>query len=124
MEQLHAQFTEHVLAEKDVECERTTCDSNGGIIPAGQRRYYIYPKPDKNGIAHGPGKWCCKKCYIYYRSQKNTVIRNVSVAAASHSTRTAPLASAMVPDINSIRKSVNESQRQGKLILIHYRIQY
>ena len=109
MEQLHAQFTEHALAEKDVDCERTACDNNGGIIPAGQHRYYVYPKPDKNGIAHGPGKWCCKKCYIYYRSQKDTVIRNVPATAASRSTGTA----IMVPDVNSIRQSVNESQRQG-----------
>lgn len=112
MERLHAQFTEHVLAEKDVDCERTACDSNGGIIPAGQRRYYVYPKLDNNGIAHGPGKWCCKKCYIYYRSQKNsTVIRTVPQAATTASCTTAP---AMLPDVNSIRKSVNESQRQGK----------
>ena len=47
MEQLHAQFTENVLAEKDVECDRTACDTNGGIIPAGQRRYYVFPKLDK-----------------------------------------------------------------------------
>jgi hypothetical protein len=118
MEQVHAQFTQHVLAEKDIECERTICDSNGGIIPAGQRRYYVLPKLDKNGIAHGPGKWCCRKCYIYYRSQKDTVIRNVPATIASHSQSTStapsPLASAMVPDINSIRQSVNESQRQGK----------
>jgi hypothetical protein len=119
MEQLHAEFTQHVFAEKDVDCERTACDSNGGIILAGQRRYYVFPKLDKNGIAHGPGKWCCKKCYIYYRSQKDTVIRNVpATTIASHSesasTALSPLASAMVPDINSIRQSVNESQRQGK----------
>jgi hypothetical protein len=125
MEQLQAQFTQHVLAEKDVECERTTCDSNGGIIPAGQHRYYVFPKPDKNGIAHGPGKWCCKKCYIYYRTQKDTVIRHVpstTIPSASHfepesTSRSAPrpLASTiMVPDVNSIRQSVNESQRQGK----------
>jgi hypothetical protein len=111
MEQLHAQFTQHVLAEKDVHCERTTCDTNGGIIPAGQRRYYVYPKLDKNGVAHGPGKWCCKTCYIYYRSQKDTVICHVP-ATTSRSTVTAP--SAMVPNVNSIRQSVNESQRQGK----------
>jgi hypothetical protein len=111
MEQLHAQFTQHVLAEKDIECERTSCDNNGGIIPAGQHRYYVYAKLDKNGIAHGPGKWCCKKCYIYYRSQKDTVIRNVT-ASCSRAESTAP--STLVPDLNSIRKSVNESQRQGK----------
>jgi hypothetical protein len=111
MEQLHAQFTEHVLAEKDVECERTTCDSNGGIIPAGHRRYYVYPKQDKNGLAHGPGKLVCKKCYIYYRSQKNTVIRTVPSTGTSHST--APSPSFTVPDVNLIRKSVNDSQRQG-----------
>jgi hypothetical protein len=108
MEQLHAQFTEYKLAEKDVECERTACDS--GIIPAGQRRYYVYPKPDKNGIAHGPGKWCCKSCYIYYRSQKDTVI--CTVPPTSSSCPTPP--SGVVPDVNSIRKNVNESQRQGK----------
>ncbi|KAF8957943.1 hypothetical protein BDZ97DRAFT_2061944 [Flammula alnicola] len=74
--------------------------------PAGQRRYYVYPKLDKDGIAHGPGKWCCKKCYIHYRSQNDTVIRNVPAATAAPE-------SIMVPDINSIRQSVNESQRQG-----------
>jgi hypothetical protein len=115
MEQLHAQFTEHVLAEKDVDCERTTCDSNGGIIPAGQRRYYVHSKLDRNGIAHGPGKWCCKKCYIYYRSQKDTVIRNVLPATSTTASRSKSTAlSATVPDVNSIRQSVNESQRQGK----------
>jgi hypothetical protein len=120
MEQLHAQFTQHVLAEKDVECERTACDSNGGIIPAGQRRYYVFPKLDKNGIAHGSEKLCCKKCYIYYRGQKDTVICNVPATIVSHSepnsTSPSPLArvSAMVPDVNSIRQNVNESQRQGK----------
>lgn len=111
MEQLQARFTEHVLAENDVECERTACDSNGGIIPAGQHRYYVYPKPDKNGIAHGPGKWCCKKCYMYYRGQKDTVIRTVPAATAPKSCSTTP--SSFGPDVNSIRKSVNESQRQG-----------
>lgn len=124
MEQLHAQLTEHVLAEKDVQCERTACDSNDGIIPAGQRCYYVHSKLDKNGIAHGPGKWCCKKCYVYYHSQKNTVIRTIpqaqpeaattSLAHTSYST--AP--STMVPDVNSIRQSVNELQRQGKYIKI------
>jgi hypothetical protein len=118
MEQLHAQFTEHVLAEKDVECERTACDNNAGIIPAGQHRYYVYAKLDKNGIAHGPGKWCCKKCYIYYRNQKDTVIRNapqaVSGSRRAESTGTAPSTLSVVPDVNSIRKIVNESQRQGK----------
>jgi hypothetical protein len=110
MERLQAQFTEHVLAEKDVECERTACDNNGGIIPAGQRRYYVYPKPDRNGIAHGPGKLCCKNCYIYYRTQKDTVIRTVPTTAPRY---TAP--SVMpVPDVNRIRQGVNESQRQGK----------
>ena len=97
MEQLHAQFTEHVLADKDVECKRTACNNNGGIIPAGQCRYYVYPKLDKNS----PGKLCCKKCYIYYRSQKDTVIRTVLPAtSASQSTGTAP--SVMRPDVNSI----------------------
>lgn len=112
MEEVHAQFTEHVVAEKDVDCDRYLCDSNGGIIPAGQRRFYIYPKLDKSGIAHGPGKWVCKKCYIYYRSQKDTVIWNIPAITASQST--VPVHSTMVPDINSIRQSVNESQRQGK----------
>lgn len=115
MEQLHAQFTESALAEKDVHCERTACDSNGGIIPAGERRYYVYSKLDKNGIAHGPGKWCCKNCYIYYRTQKDTVIRTTvpgPQAATTASRSTAP--SAIVPDVNSIRQSVNESQRQGR----------
>ena len=113
MEQLHAQFTENVLAEKDVECDRTACDTNGGIIPAGQRRYYVFPKLDKNGVAHGPGKYCCKNCYIYYRGQKDTVIRTVLPAtSASSSGSTAP--SALGPDIKSIRQNVNESQRQGR----------
>lgn len=114
MEQLHAQFTEHVLAEKDVECERTACDTNGGIISAGQRRYYVYPKLDKNG----PGKWCCKKCYIYYCSQKDTVIRTIpaTMTTGPASCSTASAQTAMVPDVNGIRQNVNESQRQGKYI--------
>jgi hypothetical protein len=99
MEQLHAQFTEHVLAEKDVECEWTACNNNGGIIPAGERHYYVYPKPDKNGITHGPGKFCCKKCYIYYRCQKDstTVIRTVPATASGSISP-----SFMVPDVNRI----------------------
>ena len=109
MEQLHAQFTKHVLAEKDVECDRTACDSNGGIIPVGQPRFYVYPKLDNNGIAHGPGKWCCKKCYIYYRNQKDMVIRT---ATGSVLPATAP----PWPDLNNnIRQGVNESRRQGEL---------
>ena len=116
MEQLHAQFTEHVLAEKDVQCDRTGCNTNGGIILAGHRHYYIYPKPDKNGITHGPGKWCCKNCYIYYRGQKDTVIRTVIPATASRST--AP--SVMVPDVKRIRQGVNEAQRQGRLFIFKY----
>ena len=120
MEQLHAQFTQHILAEKDVECDRTTCENNGGIIPAGQRRFYVYPKLDKNGNAHGPGKYCCKKCYIHYRSQADsTVIRTVLPATASRST--AP--SVTVPDVNRIRQSVNESQRQGNFFIFIFHIQ-
>ena len=114
MEQLQAQFTEHVLAENDVECEWTACDSNGSIIPAGQNRYYVYPKLDKNGIAHVPGKWCCKKCYMYYCGQKDTVIHTVPAATAPKSCSTTP--SSFVPDVNSIRKSVNESQQQGNFL--------
>ena len=114
MEQLHAEFTKSALAETDVHCERTACDSNGGIIPAGQRRYYVYPKLDKNGIAHGPGRWCCKKCYIYYRCQKDTVIRTTTVPGPQVTTTSRSSAPSPVPDVNSIRQSVNESQRQGK----------
>jgi len=114
MEEIQAEFTQHVLAEKDVECERATCES-GGVIAAGQNRFYVAPKPDKNGITHGLGRWCCKGCFLHYRGQKRTVVRKTAVAGASASatTRSEHSASASRPDINAIRQSVNESQRQG-----------
>ena len=105
MEEVHAEFTQHIVATQDTECERPTCEDR--IIPAGQNRFYVKPKGDLTI----PGRWVCKKCFICYRSQKDTVIKTATCTTAS----TRQLAG-IVPNVKAIRQNVNESQRQGVLL--------
>jgi hypothetical protein len=100
MEQVHAEFTQHIVATQDTECERPTCED--AIIPAGQNRFYV--KPLKGDLTI-PGRWVCKKGFIHYRSQKNTVIKTATRTTAS----TQQLAGAL-PNVKAICQNVNESQ--------------
>lgn len=106
MEEVHAEFTQHVLATQDTPCDRATCED--GTIPAGENRFYVKAKGDPTI----PGRWVCRKCFARYRNQKGTVIKTVA-----GTTPTTQKSAGPIPDAKVIRQNVNESQRQGRLII-------
>lgn len=105
MDQVFANFTENAIATQAVICERTSCSKT---IAPGDVRYYIRNAEDKENL---PGKWVCEPCFHYYRMPG----KGVTVRATS---RQLPVQGHI--NINSIRRDVNESQRQGTYYLEYY----
>lgn len=99
----HAQFTENIQATKPTPCERTSACKV--IIQPGEDRFYVHNK-DRPDL---PGRYVCKACFRYYRGLPTTERRQPNQNSQNRATQSRP-------DIKSIRRDVNESQRQGTFL--------